>query len=133
MTRGGVSALHLAAPRPNPSTAARPAFPPPISSYLLIFPCRGALKYVPFAKKLEALSQDADVNSVLGYRCSRNDRGTQVAMATSYPWLANMTTATGKEDAVLKDSMGPSPRAGVCLHITHHRRGHDCMNLYTCR
>lgn len=89
---------------------------------------RGKREYAPFAQKLEMLSDDSDVMSLLGNRCCRSDRGDEIEMATSYPWLTSMSTATEKEDAVsfkdlqkdsyslqenkLKDIMGPDPKAG---------------------
>lgn len=85
----------------------------------LSFVSRDKLAYEPFAKKLEAMSEDADINSLLGSRCCRNERGEPVEMASSYPWLTSMTTATGKDDMkALKDTMGPNPKAGtsICLH-----------------
>ena len=74
------------------------------------------MAYVPFAEKFQALSEDVDVSSVLGNRCCRNESEAPIEMATSYPWLATMSTATGKEEVVwLKDSMRPKPKAGLCF------------------
>ena len=67
---------------------------------------------MPFAQKLEAFSDDPDVNSLLAPRCCRNDRGSPLEMATSYPWLTTMSTATEKDDLALKDTLGPTPEAG---------------------
>jgi len=76
------------------------------------FPTRGKLAYVPFATKVEALTEDADVNSILGSRCCRNDRGPSVEMATSYAWLTSMSIATEKDSHVLKNTIGADPEAG---------------------